>query len=107
MNLLGGGQKEMAQSKGVGGRLLNFTEEIGILAKAIHGIRQLHPAILDDLGPAAALRNECIAFSEQYGLTAEFNAFHIPQDLADDVSLCLYRVGQEKSEERWQACRSN
>jgi PAS domain S-box-containing protein len=83
-------------SEALAGRLLNFTEVISTLAKDIHRIsRQLHPAILDDLGLAAALRNECIAFSEKYGIPAEFVCTHIPPDLADTVSLCLYRVTQE------------
>lgn len=48
-------------SPALSGRLLNFTGEIGILAKDIHRVsRQLHPAILHDLGLAAALRNKCI-----------------------------------------------
>jgi PAS domain S-box-containing protein len=83
-------------SEALAGRLLNFTEVISTLAKDIHRIsRQLHPAILDDLGLAAALRNECIAFSEKYGVPAEFVSTHVPPDLTDAVSLCLYRVAQE------------
>jgi signal transduction histidine kinase len=80
----------------VSGRLFDFTAEIGTLTKDIHRVsRQLHPAILDDLGLAAALRNECAAFSEQFGIPAEFDPAHVPAELPDDVSLCLYRVAQE------------
>ena len=78
------------------GRLLNFTTQLAILANDIHRIsRQLHPAILDDLGLAAALKNECIAFSEQHGVAIEFDPDDIPRDIPDDTSLCLYRVAQE------------
>ncbi len=58
----GGPRADLPESSAaLSGRLLNFTGEIGILAKDIHRIpRQLHPAILDDLGLAAALRNKCI-----------------------------------------------
>jgi len=67
-----------------------------LTAEDIHRIsRQLHPAILDDLGLAAALKNECIAFSEQYGIPTEFIPFDNPQTLPEDISLCLYRVAQE------------
>ena len=80
----------------LGGRLLKFTEQLGALAKDIHRIsRQLHPAILDDLGLAAALKNECIAFSEQYGIPTEFIPGDNPPALPEDISLCLYRVAQE------------
>jgi PAS domain S-box-containing protein len=83
-------------SEELGSRLLEFTEQIGNLAKDIHRIsRQLHPAILDDLGLAAALKNECAAFSEQYGIPTEFDPDDIPQAVPDDISLCLYRVAQE------------
>jgi PAS domain S-box-containing protein len=80
----------------LGERLLEFTTQVGALAKDIHRVsRQLHPAILDDLGLAAALRSECVAFSEQYGVRAEFCPGEITPDIPDDVSLCLYRVAQE------------
>jgi len=83
-------------SQALGGRLLKFTEQLGALAKDIHRIsRRLHPAILDDLGLAAALKNECIAFSEQYGIPTEFISGDNPQALPEDISLCLYRVAQE------------
>jgi signal transduction histidine kinase len=80
----------------LGGRLLELTAEIGTLAKDIHRIsRQLHPAILDDLGLAAALRNECAGFTEQHGIATEFHPDDIPQVLPEDISLCIYRVAQE------------
>jgi signal transduction histidine kinase len=83
-------------SQALGDGLLKFTEQLGALAKDIHRIsRQLHPAILDDLGLAAALKNECIAFSEQYGIPTEFFPGDNPQALPEDISLCLYRVAQE------------
>ena len=79
-----------------GGQLRKLTEQIGALAKDIHGIsRQIHPAILDDLGLAAAIRSECLAFSEQYGMSTEFTADKIPWEIPEDVALCLYRIAQE------------
>jgi signal transduction histidine kinase len=78
------------------GTLLKLTEQIGTLAKDIHGIsRQMHPAILDDLGLSAAIRSECLVASEQYGMRAEFTSNHIPWKIPEDVALCLYRIAQE------------
>jgi len=76
--------------------LQQFTQQIGILSRDIHQIsRQLHPAILDDLGIEAALRNECLVFSQQHGVAAEFVSRDVPRSLSGDLSLCLYRVAQE------------
>ena len=85
-----------ASAQELGDRLLEFTVQIGTLAKDIHRIsRQLHPAILDDLGLAAALKNECVAFSEQHDIPTEFDAGDMPRVVPDDIALCLYRVAQE------------
>jgi len=87
---------QRASSKVLRGRLLEFTAQIGGFAKDIQHIsRRLHPAILDDLGLAVALKNECAAFSEQHGIPAEFDPGAIPRSVPDDISLCLYRVAQE------------
>jgi len=78
------------------GRLLEVTTQIGELAADIHRIsRQLHPALLDDLGLAAALKSECAAFSQQYGIPAEFDPDDLPEAVPYEISLCLYRVSQE------------
>lgn len=78
------------------GRLSQFTEQIGSLSKDIHHISlQLHPAILEDLGLEAALRNECLVFAEQHGIATEFNPVDISRRIPDEVALCLYRVAQE------------
>jgi PAS domain S-box-containing protein len=77
-------------------RLRRFIEQIGGLSKDIHRIsRQLHPAILDDLGLEAALKNECLVFAKQHGIPTEFDSAGIPRNIPDDVALCLYRVAQE------------
>jgi PAS domain S-box-containing protein len=78
------------------GRLKQFTEQIGSLSNDIHHMsRQLHPAILEDLGLQAALRNECLVFAEQHGITTEFDPVDISRRIPDEVALCLYRVAQE------------
>jgi PAS domain S-box-containing protein len=71
------------------GRIMN-------LACDVHSIsRRLHPAILDHLGLEAALRQECLGFSERTGIPTQFESEGVPEPLAKDVSLCFYRVAQE------------
>ena len=70
--------------------------EIGSVAKDVHQLsRQLHSAVLSQLGLAMALESECAAYSQQHGITVEFCAENIPELIPDDTALCLYRVAQE------------
>jgi signal transduction histidine kinase len=57
--------------------------------------RQLHPAILDDLGLVEALRSECASFARREGIAVDYRAEDVPSRLPKDVSLCIYRVAQE------------
>jgi signal transduction histidine kinase len=62
----------------------------------VHQIsRQIHPAILDDLGLEDALRSECNGFGERRGYTVQLRCGDLPQELPNDVALCLYRIVQE------------
>ncbi|HLI63366.1 MAG TPA: chemotaxis protein CheB [Terriglobales bacterium] len=71
-------------------------KKIGKLADDIHRTsRQLHPAILEELGLEAALREECERFSQQLGIPVEFTPAEVPAALPEEVALCLYRVAQE------------
>jgi PAS domain S-box-containing protein len=66
------------------------------MAAEVYAIsHRLHPAILDELGLNAALREECWAFSERTGIPVEFESDCPPACHAPDVSLCFYRVAQE------------
>ena len=77
-------------------RLRKIGERIGQVADNIHNAsRQLHPAILEELGLEAALRDECQKFSRHAGIPVLFNVEDVPVSLPADVSLCLYRVAQE------------
>ena len=77
-------------------KLKSLGKTIARLAEEIHGTsRRLHPAILDDLGLEAALREECRSFEQQSDIPAEFLAQDVPSPLPKDVALCLYRVAQE------------
>ena len=66
------------------------------MAEEVHALsRRLHPAVLDELGLEAALREECMAFSAQLGIPCLLESTSVPVSLPDDVALCLYRVSQE------------
>ena len=73
-----------------------LSARINRLAQDVHAMsRRLHPAILDELGLKAALREECVGFSAQLGVPAQFESEGVPTTLPEDVSLCVYRVAQE------------
>jgi len=77
-------------------RVRALSARIHSLAEDVHALsRRLHPAILDELGLEAALREECVGFSAQEGVPARFESEHVPSSLPEDVSLCIYRVAQE------------
>jgi signal transduction histidine kinase len=77
-------------------RLSALGKKIGRLTEEIHRTaRQLHPAILDDLGLEVALREECLTFSERYDIPVQFTCEDLPPSLGQEVSLCPYRVTQE------------
>ena len=77
-------------------RMGDFGKKISALADDVHRLsRRLHPAILDDLGLEAALREECLGFAQSDGIPVEFHAQDVPRTVPADVALCLFRVGQE------------
>ena len=59
-----------------------------------HMAYQLHPAELDDLGLATAIRVYCNDFS-RYGIIVEFASRNLPESVNREVASCLYRVAQE------------
>ena len=76
-------------------RVRAVSARINGLAEEVHAMsRRLHPAILDELGLEAALKEESGRFSAQVGIPAQFESKG-PTLLPEDVSLCLYRVAQE------------
>jgi PAS domain S-box-containing protein len=77
-------------------RVLALSSRINVLATDVHTLsRRLHPAILDELGLEAALKEECAAFSAQAAIPCEVESRRVPAPLPEDISLCLYRVAQE------------
>ena len=57
--------------------------------------RQLHPAILDDLGLKDALRAECDRVAERERLAVNFRCGQLPARVPRDLTHCLYRIAQE------------
>lgn len=58
--------------------------------------RNLHPAILDDLGLHAALKSLCREFMEVYETTVVESHFEVPQyRIQDPLKILIYRIAQE------------
>jgi signal transduction histidine kinase len=77
-------------------KLEGMRDALVALSSDVHSLsRQLHPAVLDDLGLAQALRSECARVSQQEGIRVDCDVDGVPDDTPDDVALCTYRVAQE------------
>ena len=77
-------------------KVRHMTEQIVKLSSDVHSIsRQLHPSILDDLGLADAVESECHTFTDREGIAVSLDVAPLPDSLANDVALCLYRILQE------------
>lgn len=76
-------------------RLRDLKDRLADISTDVHNIsRQLHPAILKDLGLADAVQSECLRFSDREGVQVEFVSEAIPS-LPSEVAICLYRIAQE------------
>jgi PAS domain S-box-containing protein len=88
--------KEVKSKTELTARLSAVAQKIGRLAENIHHTsRKLHPSILEDLGLAAALRQERESFEEVSGIPTHLTVKKVKGKLPAEVSLCLYRVAQE------------
>lgn len=69
------------------------TREIGAeLHRLSH---ELHPARLTHLGLEASIQGFCEDLAEAHDLTIVHDIATLPRPLADDATLCLYRIAQE------------
>ena len=76
-------------------RLRDIKDRLVNVSTDVHNIsRQLHPAILQDLGLIDAVQSECVRFAEREGIQVEFVGKGVP-DLPAEVAICLYRIAQE------------
>ena len=56
---------------------------------------RLHPSKLEYLGLEAAASSLCRELSERQNVKIDFRCDGLPEDLSDDISLCIFRVLQE------------
>jgi hypothetical protein len=79
-----------------GGRLQAAQQRaLGIADEARQIARQLHPAILEDLGLQRALRNLCHEFSHQEGIPIKFRVINPLPEAPIEAASCVYRIAQE------------
>jgi len=93
------GRMELAAQEGRSPQVEEFQalrEQTVQISADIHAIsRQLHPAILDDLGLVKAIEAECSRFAKREGIEVRFTAEGVPESLKKVISLSLYRIVQE------------
>ncbi len=66
------------------------------MSENVHSLsRQLHPAIVEDLGIAAALQSLCEEVQQNEGVQIDYEADGVSADISNDHALCVYRVAQE------------
>ena len=62
----------------------------------IHGLsHRLHPSIVRDLGPVAAIKAECRRFAGQLGISVHFTPQAPVGKLSEENGLALFRIVQE------------
>ncbi len=89
-------EQQPAASSESRARLCGLRDSLVTIADDVHRIsRQIHPAILDDLGLEDALRSECNGFGERHGYAVQFRCGDLQEELPKDKALCLYRIVQE------------
>ena len=77
-------------------KLRHIKEQIVKLSTDVHDIsRQLHPAIIDDLGLVDAIKSECVNFSKREGISIKYDTVNVPDAIPKDIALCIYRIMQE------------
>jgi signal transduction histidine kinase len=91
------GRIEHGADKDVLAKMLReIREGLVRLSEDIHALSyRLHPALLEDLGLAEALKAECERFSRQESIPAEVVLADLPDGISADMALCLFRVTQE------------
>jgi signal transduction histidine kinase len=71
-------------------------EQISCLSEDMHAVaHQLHPAILEDLGLAEALRTEGDLLARTASLDVTVDVNNVPRRLPPEVALCAFRIAQE------------
>jgi signal transduction histidine kinase len=77
-------------------RLAVVKTEIVDFAKQLHQMsRRLHPSMLRQVGLKAALRDECSRWSMHFGISLECEMANVPDLVAEEIIIALFRVTQE------------
>lgn len=77
-------------------QLHGLTEAARQVASGIYDLsHQLHPSLLDLLGPVASIESLCRELSDRHHLRIQFVHHRVPEQIPADATLCLYRVTQE------------
>jgi len=80
----------------LGRTLLSVLRQIKETSKEIHRMSyDLHPAKLTHLGLVSALEGLCEELRQHHQVKIDFTHYQVPNDLARDISLCIYRTVQE------------
>lgn len=78
------------------GRLRALQQKVAELSEDVHDLAyELHPAILEDLGLAAALRSFAADCLKRQGIHVTLRQSPLPEPLPQAAAACLYRVAQE------------
>ncbi len=74
----------------------NAIQRLAELSDTVRNMsHRLHPAVLDDLGLAAAVRHLSEEFEERHLIPTRFSARGVPDSLKPEISVALYRITQE------------
>jgi signal transduction histidine kinase len=88
-------QKPAEAANQLSARMPEMLRQIRQLSSSVHELsHQLHPAKLEQLGLAAAIRGLCHELAHRHGLKIESTDKH-PPTISPDTALCLYRIAQE------------
>jgi len=76
--------------------LRRIKEALMEMSENVHSFsRQLHPAIVEDLGLVLALQSLCEEVQRNENIQIDYEADAIPADISNTHELCVYRVAQE------------
>ena len=76
--------------------LQSLHNKITALATTVRSLaHQLHPAVLDYLGPVKAIESYIEDFAQREDLRVSFTHKNIPKTLPQNIGNCLYRITQE------------
>jgi signal transduction histidine kinase len=77
----------------------DVSRKVADVGRDIHALsHRLHSRNLELLGLAATAKSYCREFSDLSGIKVDFRCESVPKDLPGDITLCLFRVLQEATQ---------